>query len=246
MHRFFINPEQITGLIVCFDEDQAHQIGRVLRFRPGDRVLVLDGTGQEFEVILEEIFTSRVTGLVTRQSAAGGEPAAQLTLYQSLLKREKFEWVLQKGTEIGVTSFVPVISRRSLVRDAEDMKPEKMERWRRIIKEAAEQSGRGVLPRIISPVPFGFAAAEGLGHDCALIAWEQAAEPDIRLALQRRASRQDVGLYIGPEGGFEEREIEEAVFYGVIPVTLGRRILRTETAAIVAAAIVLHELGEMG
>lgn len=245
MHRFFISPEQVSGLIVRFDDDQAHQIERVLRLRPGDRVLALDGAGQEFEIVLEEIARSRVSGLIARQSAAGGEPAVQLTLYQSMLKREKFEWVLQKGTEIGVSEFVPVITNRSLVREA-DVKPDKLERWRRIIKEAAEQSGRGVLPRLISPVPFMVAAAEGLSYDCTLMAWENAAEPNIRTALQRHGSPHNIGLYIGPEGGFDQAEIEEAAFYGITSVTLGRRILRTETAAIVAAAIVLHELGEMG
>lgn len=246
MHRFFINPEQVDGLIVRFDGDQAHQIMRVLRLHPGDRVLALDGRGLEFEVVLEEIAPSRVTGLVARQAAAEGDPAVKLTLYQSVLKREKFEWVLQKGTEIGVSHFVPVITKRSLVRESTGLKAEKIDRWRRIIKEAAEQSGRGVLPTIISPVPFTFAAAEGLGHDCALMAWEEGPKPAIRDALRLRESARDVGLYIGPEGGFDPAEVEEAAFYGVIPVTLGQRILRTETAAIVATAILLHELGEMG
>jgi 16S rRNA (uracil1498-N3)-methyltransferase len=141
---------------------------------------------------------------------------------------------------------VPVITNRSLVRETEHVKPEKLERWQRIIKEAAEQSGRGILPQLISPVPFTFAAAEGLGHDCAVLAWEEATKPGIRAAMRRCESANDIGLYIGPEGGFDGNEIEEAAFYGVIPVTLGRRILRTETAAIVAAAIVLHERGEMG
>lgn len=245
MHRFFVSPQQIAQLIVRFDDDQARQIRRVLRLRAGDRVLVLDGEGRQYEVLLEEVTNTRVTGLVASQLAATGEPTARLTLFQSLLKREKFEWVLQKGTEIGVDTFAPVITRRSLVRETGDVKPEKLGRWQRIIKEAAEQSGRGLLPRLLSPMPFAFASAEALGFDRALIAWEGDAQMSIREALAGGGRVEEVALYIGPEGGFEPEEIAEAVEMGAIPVTLGRRILRTETAAVVGAALVLHELGEL-
>ena len=154
MHRFFVSPDQIGQRFVRFDDDQAHQMRRVLRLRPGDRVLALDGLGNQYEVTLEEVSHARVTGSASAAAAATGEPSARLTLYQSILRREKFEWVLQKGTEIGIAAFIPVITRRSLVRDAEDVRPEKLDRWRRIIKEAAEQSGRGRLPALHPPISF--------------------------------------------------------------------------------------------
>jgi 16S rRNA (uracil1498-N3)-methyltransferase len=245
MHRFFITPDQIAHLIVRFDDDQAHQLRRVLRLRPGDRVLALDGAGLQYEVVLEEVSNSRVTGLIAGKTAAVGEPGTRLTLFQSLVKREKFEWVLQKGTELGVADFCPVITRRTLVRDEEDVKPEKLDRWRRIIKEAAEQSGRGLLPRLTAPIPFEAAAPETLLNDRALIAWEMEAQRTIRNALAERDGPQEIALFIGPEGGFEQQEVDEAMWYGAIPVTLGPRTLRTETAAIVAVSLVMHELGEM-
>lgn len=246
MHRFFVDPGQIDGLIIRFDEDQAHQIRRVLRLRPGERVLVLDGLGLQYEVLLEEVSGARVNGLAASRVAAAGEPGARLTLFQSLLRREKFEWVLQKGTELGVGVFAPVITRRSLVRDAEDVTPEKLNRWRRVIREAAEQSGRGLLPGLHSPMPFAAAAPEVMVNDVGIIAWERESRMTIPDALRSRELVQDVALYIGPEGGFEMEEIDEAVEYGCIPVSLGPRILRTETAAVVGAALVLHELGELG
>lgn len=246
MHRFFVDPGQINGLIVRFDDDQAHQIRRVLRLRPGARVLALDGLGLQYEVLLEEVSGTRVSGLAASRVAAAGEPGARLTLFQSLLRREKFEWVLQKGTEVGVGLFSPVITRRSLVRDAEDVTPEKLERWRRIIREAAEQAGRGLLPDLRSPMPFAAAAPEVMANDVGLIAWERESRMTIRDALRARENVSEVAFYIGPEGGFEADEIDEAVEYGCIPVSLGPRILRTETAAIVGAALVLHELGELG
>ncbi len=245
MHRFFVSPRQIMQLIVRFDDDQARQIRRVLRLRPGDRVLVLDGEGRQYEVALEEVTNARVTGLVASKAEATAEPTVRLTLFQSLLKREKFEWVLQKGTEIGVDTFAPVITRRSLVRETDDIKPEKFDRWQRIIKEAAEQSGRGLLPRLLTPRPFEAAASEAPAFDRALIAWEGDAPTSIRQALAGSQAR-EVALFIGPEGGFEPDEIRQAAEFGVVPVTLGRRILRTETAAVVGAALVLHELGELG
>ncbi len=246
MHRFFISRDQLHGLVVRFDDVQAHQMRRVLRLRPGDRVVALDGVGLQYEVVLEEVTNSRVTGLVAAQAPATGEPRARLTLFQSLLQRDKFEWVLQKGTEIGVAEFVPVITRRSLVRDADDVGEHKLERWRRIIKEAAEQSGRGMLPRLLSPVPFEFAAAEALAHERALIAWEGERRRTVDDYLGGERDVRQVALYIGPEGGYEAAEVREAEEFGARAVTLGPRVLRTETAAIVGAALVLHELGEMG
>ena len=269
MHRFFITPDQRRGQIVRFDDAQTHQMRRVLRLRPGDRVLALDGQGWQYEVALEEVSNSRVTGLVAAQAAATGEPRVRLTLFQSLLQRDKFEWVLQKGTEIGVTAFAPVITRRSLVRDAGDVGENKLERWRRIIKEAAEQSGRGKLPTIGPAVPLAVALSglfsppeqEGSGSlplrgrvrekefvtpaTRALIAWEGEPERTLRQALGETNGLTDVALFIGPEGGYEAAEVEAAAAHGAIPITLGRRVLRTETAAVVGAALVLYELGEM-
>lgn len=229
-----------------FDDEQAHQIRRVLRLKAGDRVLALDGGGWQYEVVLDEVSQGRVTGVVGLKTAAGGEPAVRLTLFQALLRREKFEWILQKGTEIGVDTFVPMLTRRSLIRDADDVKPDRLDRWQRIIKEASEQSGRGLLPRLLPPVSFESAVTESRTCDRALIAWEGPVQTSIRGALAGQSNFANVALYIGPEGGFEADEVREAAGFGAIPVTLGRRILRTETAAVVGAALILYELGEMG
>ncbi|CUS04644.2 Ribosomal RNA small subunit methyltransferase E [Candidatus Promineifilum breve] len=244
MHRFFILPSQIGHQTVRFDADQAHQMRRVLRLRPGDRVLALDGRGRQYEVVLEEVSNARATGRVATQSEAGGEPGARLTLFQSLLPRDKFEWVLQKGTEVGVSTFAPVITRRSLVR-GDDVTAEKMTRWERIIREAAEQCGRGLLPRLLPPAPFSAAIVAAAALDRAVIAWEGESRRALGEALSQSGERPEVGLFIGPEGGFEMEEIEEAAAQGIVAVTLGRRILRTETAAVVGAALLLYELGEL-
>jgi len=131
------------------------------------------------------------------------------------------------------------------VRDAEDVGPEKLDRWRRIIREAAEQSGRGLLP-VLSP-PIALAEAAGArAADVALIAWEGETQRTIGETLEGRATVGEIALFIGPEGGYDEEEVRLAESWGAVPVSLGGRILRTETAAVVGAALVLHRLGELG
>lgn len=246
MHRFFVTPDQIRHHLVQFDADQAHQMRRVLRLRPGDRVVALDGLGRQYEVTLEEVANARATGRAAGPVAATGEPSVRLTLYQSLTRREKFEWVLQKGTEIGIAAFVPVITRRSLVRDTEDVGPEKLGRWQRIIREAAEQSNRGLLPALSPPLAFADALAAARRMDASLIARADEIHRTIGDALGGRPAMAEIALFIGPEGGYDEEEVRLAESWGVVPVSLGSRILRTETAAIVGAALVLHQLGELG
>lgn len=248
MHRFFVTPESIYNQRVRFGEVQAHQIRQVLRLQTGTQVIALDNSGNEYVVTLTEVTRPRVVGQIDETRPIVNEPRTQLTLYQSLLPRDKFEWVLQKGTEVGVSAFVPVITQRSLVRNAKSA-ANKRERWERIITEAAEQSGRGRLPRLHEPLLFAEALARAASSDCTLIPWEKATAGTLRAALRKLPDdlRQPIiALFIGPEGGYSEEEIDQATTAGAIPVTLGRRILRTETAAVVAAAVVLYELGDMG
>lgn len=245
MYRFILDPRQIAGAHALFDEDQARQMRRVLRLRPGDRVLVLDGRGRQYEVMLQEVSNARVTGQVIGQTEATGEPAARLTLFQSLLRREKFEWVMQKCTELGVAAFVPVITRRSLVR-GDDVTNEKLARWRRIIKEAAEQSERGLLPEVQAPVALEDAFAQAQHYAKTILLWEGAAGAGVAPALAGLPAAPAVALFVGPEGGYDATEVEQAQVAGATVATLGPRILRTETAAVVASALVLHALGEMG
>jgi 16S rRNA (uracil1498-N3)-methyltransferase len=177
------------------------------------------------------------------------EPALQLTLCQCLLKSDHFEWVLQKGTELGVSKFVPVISERTVITSPEDVKGRKLERWRRVIAEAAEQSGRGRLP-VLGEVVKLQAAFNGVDpHSLNLIPWEEQKEQGLGSLLRRKLKQgqtSPVNLFIGPEGGFSRDEIQAAESRGMIPVTLGKRILRAETAAITAAALVLSAAGDLG
>jgi 16S rRNA (uracil1498-N3)-methyltransferase len=244
MHRFFLSPANIQDGAVTFTESISRQMVQVLRLKPDAVVMVLDGEGKEYQVRLITLSAQQCEGTVESMNAALGEPKTTLNLYLCLTQREKFEWILQKCTEVGVSKIIPVISSRSLLQDAREAL-NKYERWQRILQEAAEQSHRGRVPGLEAPLRFAAAVKQaGQSTACCLIPWEEEKSLSLRQALQKDAS-QEVALLIGPEGGFSAEEVALAQSEGFISVTLGKRILRMETAAVVASALVLYERGEM-
>ena len=249
LHRFFVHPDVFSGDEVRLEGDLAHRLSRVLRLEAGAAVVLLDGSGLEYETRLNVVGPQRVTGTVLGRRPGRAEPRVRLVLYQSLVKGERFDWVLEKGTELGVAAFVPLLSRRNVVRAAPGRQG-RPERWHRVVREAAEQCGRCVLPEILSAKSLKEALSEAA--DLRLLPWEgeevlglAAALRQARPALEA-AERPTVAVLIGPEGGFAVEEVALARQSGVQVVSLGQRILRSETAGIVAAAAVLYELGELG
>lgn len=260
MHRFFIPPSWVDGNQVTITGPQVHQIANVLRMRPGDRAIVLDNSGWEIEVRLVSVDKTAIKGEVLHRRLAGAEPRTKISLYQGVLKSNRFEFVLQKGTELGVVQFLPIISERCVVSDL-DAVEKKRRRWEWIIQEAAEQCRRGRKPALHSAVLFPQACEQTRrSGGLSLILWEQEKASSLRNLLRRASPGSGAGpsegqetgrtpfainLFIGPEGGFTEEEIRVARRYGLVPITLGPRILRAETAGIVAAAAVLYELGDL-
>ena len=246
MHRFFIPPEWIDGNRVVMRGRQVHQLRDVLRLGGGDRIAVLDGSGREYQVELEKVDRGSASGIVTAVSTTA-EPRTRITLYQALLKASRFEFIVQKCTELGVARFVPVLCQRCVVKGPDAASERKLERWRRIIVEAAEQSGRGRLPVLEPAVTFEQACQSAAGFS--LLPWEGEEGLGLRAALHGELARGDgplsVSLFVGPEGGFEPSEVEFARSCGVIPVTLGSRVLRAETAGLVAASAILYECGDL-
>jgi len=253
MHRFFIPASWIQGDQVTISGLQAHQIAHVLRMQPGDTVIVLDNSGWEIQVRLVAVDRTAVSAEVQRRRLAEGEPRTKISLYQGVLKSSNFEFTLQKGTELGVIEFTPVIADRCVVRDLESVE-NKRRRWDWIVQEAAEQSRRGRKPALRSPLLFPRACEVARqSGGLSLIPWEEKGPARLQEALRtppaghtRRWPPLTVNLFIGPEGGFTAEEIVLARRYGLVPVTLGPRTLRAETAGIVAAAAVLYELGDIG
>ncbi len=255
MHRFFVLPTAIQGDRVTLTGPIVHQLTHVLRLRPGERVVVLDDSGWEYTVELERLERKQAEGRIVERTRAQGEPHTRITLFQAVLKGERFQWVLQKGTELGITTFVPMFCARSVVRDPEAVR-NKLTRWQTIIREAAEQSRRGRLPRLEPPLTFAEACqqAEASGG-LSLLAWEEKPATSLKAVLQASFAPpapnaqypiSNIQILIGPEGGFTPEEVKLAQAHSILPITLGRRILRAETAGLIAAAAIFYELNDLG
>jgi 16S rRNA (uracil1498-N3)-methyltransferase len=245
MHRFFIPSEWISDDAVIIKGNLVHQMKDVLRLRKGDHIAVLDGSGREYEVVLQKVSSESAEGRV-RATRTVVEPSVKITLYQALLKGSKLEFTLQKCTEIGVSRFVPVVCEHCI---ANTPGSKKLERWQKIIIEAAEQSGRGKFPNLEPAMPFQ-QACQSMGK-LAFIAMEGETIPGLRsclkgtLPIQSQESTPTIDLFIGPEGGFSKTEVDYAQHCGILPVSLGNRTLRAETAGLVAATAILYEWGNL-
>ena len=232
-------------------QEVAHQARDVLRLTTDDTLHLLDGAGGEYSAEVVALDRKRVVVRLGPRMEGRAEPAARVVLCQGMLKAAKFEWVLQKCTELGVAAFIPLLTERA-VAAAEEAGEGKRRRWSRIVAEALEQCGGTRLPEISPPRPLMHALASLPSGGITLIPWEEAAALPLRAALQQSISQSsdptlipEVRIFIGPEGGFSAGEIAIAERAGANPVTLGPRILRAETAAIVAATLVLDTLGAL-
>jgi 16S rRNA (uracil1498-N3)-methyltransferase len=246
MHRFFISPQALKDNRAILRGTLVHQIRDVLRMSPGDEIVLLDNTGAAYRAELVTIDRDTVRARIADKWKLETEPPVRVALYQGLLKGQKFDWVLQKGTEIGVSVFVPLLAERCIVGSLDDVSDARIERWDRIIVEAAEQAGRASLPNLMPPTLFAHACDQTPANGLALIPHEGEKSRGLREALANAPRAKAINLFIGPEGGFTEDEIARAQSKGVIPVSLGPRILRAETAGLVAATAILYELGDLG
>ncbi len=241
VHRFFVNVQDIKAEKVIITDSRVHQIRDVLRMKTGDEIIALDNTGLEYQVRIVNISSREVVGEVTGKNRSESEPHTKITLFQSILARDKFEFVLQKCTEIGVTQFVPVITERSIVRKAGKITEQKLSRFENILAEAAEQSARGKIPSLKNPVELSRAVTELESYDICLVGSTQNCQSLKRILQNGKPGLENVALFIGPEGGFSDKELEFLSGRAVQSFSLGKRILRTETAAIAASAIILFE-----
>jgi 16S rRNA (uracil1498-N3)-methyltransferase len=244
MQRYFISSEQIQGERFSIQGEDIHHIRRVMRFRPGDQIVACDGEGTDYVGELIEGAEDAVICRILRREPSTGEPGLRVTLAQSLPKGDKWEWVLQKGTELGASSFLPFTSRRTVVKWDRAKAEKRRQRWKRILKEAAEQSHRGRIPQVSAVTDWSGLLDAIQEADLALIAYEGGGEP-LSAALSRQGASHLL-LIVGPEGGWEEEEVRQAREAGAVPVSLGPRILRTETAAVTMLACAMYANGEMG
>src|SRR6266516_1955284 len=234
------------ALSVALPDKLAHQVRDVLHLGVGEHLVLLDNSGAEFLAAIAKSGRTGVEVEVLERRKGKSESPVRIVLCQGLLKSARFEWNLEKGTELGVSVFAPILCRRSMA-GLEEAGSAKIQRWQRIIQEAAEQCGRARVPELHPIRPFTQALNDIPPGAVALIPWEEERDYSLRDALkviERREKKSPltIVLFIGPEGGLLAEEVSQARQHGVQPVTLGTRILRAETAALATVASVMYEL----
>ncbi len=243
MQRYFVNPNNFLDDKVIIVGDDVHHILKVLRYKAGDKVICSDNQGKSVIAIIESINHEQIECNVVSSTEEDNEPLLDITLAQALPKSDKMDFIIQKGTEIGITSFLPFISERTIVQLNDKKEQKRMERWGKIAKEAAEQSHRSKIPKILPIINFK-ELLKNIDSTFTLIAFEKEKTITLFEALESNRDIKKVLLVIGPEGGFTEREIEQATLHGANSISLGKRILRTETAGLVGTANILYHFEE--
>lgn len=248
MPRLFIFKELAINDEVTVSGEEAHHIIRVLRCRPGEVINISDGGNVESLGVISDIDTRdiKIRFKIVEQNKQK-EIRPFITLLQGLPKGEKFDWILQKNTEIGVSKFIPVITERTVVNIAPSKLKRRKERWEKIIAEAAKQSMRMDIPEIDKVMTFDSGLEEIKNHQLSIIPWEQEKKTSLKQIIRGvNKSISRIAVFIGPEGGYSVDEVERAKKFGAVPVSLGPRILRTETAAMAVCSMIMYELGDMG
>lgn len=236
MPRFFVTKEAINNNKITISGEDVLHIGKVLRLREGDELTVCDGEGRDYECAIDIISKKEVLCNILSSCQNICEDDVKITLYQSLPKASKMDFVIQKCVELGCDAFVPFISARSVA------KGDKSGRYRKISLEAAKQCGRGKVPSVSDITDFDGALKSLTENDLAIFAYEEEKEVTLKSVLHGKNVK-SIGIMIGPEGGFAPEEAEAAKAAGAISVTLGKRILRTETAGMAVLAQTVYELG---
>lgn len=243
MPKYFTEPENIKDGFIEIFSDEAKHILNVMRMEIGDTLTICDGQSNDYLCRICETGKNCLKAKIKETTKSESEPKTKITLYQGLPKSDKMELIIQKCVEIGVCRIVPVITERAVVKIEKGAKEDKKtERWQKIAESAAKQSGRGIIPAVERPMKFKDAIEEAVKNGEAIIPYENEKDRGLKEFI-KNSKAENIGIFIGPEGGFDTKEIEFAVENGVMSVTLGKRILRTETAGIVTSAIVLYELG---
>lgn len=248
MHRFFVTTDGIQDNFITLDQEQSHHILKVLRLKPGDYLQLFDGVGNEYLCWIHSRKDGGVLVEIESHEYFPNEPATRVILAQGLAKGEKMDFVIQKAVEIGVFAIIPFVSERTIVAFDTKKAEHKKERWQNIAREACKQSRRNVIPKI-KPIIQLQQLLDDIKEKRAVMLYENAEKLDLRDILtdyQDSLHEQSITVIVGPEGGFAPAEVQMAQNNNVSIAGLGPRILRTETAGLVAASIILYEGGDLG
>lgn len=245
MYRFFVSPQQTGGESIRITGSDVNHIRNVLRMKKGEHILVSDGIDREYECEILNLQSDVIEAKVVDVFGSCAELPAKITLFQGLPKADKMEWIIQKAVELGASEIVPVVTKRTVVKlDAKKAK-KKTDRWNAIALSAAKQAKRGRIPDVKPPMMLSEAFEYSSSFDASIIPYEDAEGiSHSREVIAGLKGKKRIGIFIGPEGGFEEQEIETAKEFHIVPITLGKRILRTETAGMTVLSILMFEMEE--
>lgn len=243
MPKFFVKSEQIENEVIHIQGEDVKHIKDVLRLKIGEEIYVGNPEKAEnYRCQIVEINPTFVQCNIVEKLASVAEPSIQVTIFQALPKQDKMEWILQKATELGMIGLVPVATKYCVVKLEEKEKRKKQERWQKIVESAAKQSGRDIIPIVAPPVNLVNVIQQVPTFDLFIIAYEKETEHTLKQALQRVENKTaKIGILIGPEGGMAEEEVQSLHEAGATVVTLGKRILRTETVALNILSNILYE-----
>ena len=243
MHHFFVTPQQISGDKIRIEGGDVNHMKNVLRMKLHEKTEISDGESRTYLCEVEAYEEDVAVLHILEEMEADTEPASKLYLFQGLPKSDKMELIVQKAVELGVYQVIPVAMKRSVVRLDDKKAAKKVERWGEIARSAAKQSGRGIVPKVGGILKYDEALMLSKELDVVMIPYELAEGMEqTKQIMESVKPGQSVGIFIGPEGGFEKEEVEQAKEAGASEITLGKRILRTETAGLTALSILMYHL----
>ncbi len=247
MRRFFTEPQNIKDDMIEIFEDSKH-IEKVLRMKCGDTILVFDGTGMEYTAQFTSIEKNICRAKILSKEFSLSEPGIKITLYQGLPKSGKMEVIVQKAVELGVHMIVPVVMDRSVAKiNTPEQGREKSKRWQKVSLEAAKQCGRGIVPKVCEPIDFKKAIDELSLKQLSVMPYEELGhqgQNGLKVLLAQNNSATDIGIIVGPEGGFSQNEVDLAAEKNINTIGLGKRILRTETVSGAIIPVIMYDRGE--
>ena len=243
MHHFFVTPSQVKDGEIWIESTDVNHIKNVLRMKEGEELQISDGSGITYLCTLTSATGEKVCAAIKEEMQRDTELPSKIYLFQGLPKADKMELIIQKAVELGAYEVIPVSTKRAVVKLDDKKAGKKVERWNSIAESGAKQSGRNVIPKVTEVMSFKNALEYAKGLDVLFIPYELAeGMEETRELIEQIQPGQSVGIFIGPEGGFEVSEVESTIEYGAKPITLGKRILRTETAGLTMLSILMYHL----
>lgn len=243
MYHFFVTPEQVKGEHIYIEGSDVNHIKNVLRMKVGQELEISDGDNKKYLCEIASITSEEVCVMIQEERSVDTELLSKIYLFQGLPKSDKMELIVQKAVELGAYEIIPVATKRAVVKLDERKASKKVERWNSIAESGAKQSGRNLIPKVTDVMSWKEAIEYAKALDIVLIPYELAeGMQETRDIIAQIQPGQSIGIFIGPEGGFETEEVESAMEYGAKPITLGKRILRTETAGLTTLSILMYHL----